>query len=80
MLLLLLLLEIAACGKLAFVSFCFFFFYLSLSFLVQNLSKRVRAFSRTSEASDRLDKGEAFGDEATAELPFGGDDGASRTL
>ena len=54
-------------------------FYLSLSFLVQNRSKRVRAFSRTSDASDRLDVGESLlGDEVNV-AALGGDDGASRT-
>ena len=49
-------------------------FYFSVSFLVQNRSKRVRAFSRTSEAMDRLEDGEALG------LLAGGDEGASSTL
>ncbi len=66
------------------LSFSVFFFYLSLSFLVQNRSKRVRAFSRTSEASDRLDdvSESVLGDEVNAaaeEELLVGDDGASRT-
>ena len=54
-------------------------FYFSPSFLVQNRSKRVRAFSRTSDAIVRLDDGDEEPGDETAAVPFG-DEGASSTL